>query len=81
MFRKFFYENSAPIEDLVSFVEISNILLARKIGITNTDQVVIVQNTNRYHNLPQEFKLLNLELERTDIFKEILDATLKERFG
>ena len=81
MFRKFFYENSAPIEDLVSFVEISNILLARKIGITNTDQVVIVQNTNRYHNLPQEFKLLNLELERTDIFKDILDATLKERFG
>ena len=81
MFRKFFYENSAPIEDLVSFVEISNILLARKIGITNTDQVVIVQNTNRYHNLPQEFKLLNLELERTDIFKDIMDATLKERFG
>ena len=37
MFRKFFYENSAPIEDLVSFVEISNILLARKIGITNNN--------------------------------------------
>ena len=28
-----------------------------------------------------EFKVLNLDLERSEPFKDILDATLKEKFG
>ena len=55
MFRKFFYENSAPIEDLASFVEIGSPLLARKIGLTAMDQVIVVQNANPYSMLPHEF--------------------------
>lgn len=37
MFRKFFYENSAPLEDMVSFVEILNPRLAAKVGLTGPD--------------------------------------------
>ena len=35
MFRKFFYENSSPIDDLMTFVEIeNNSKLAAKLGFT-----------------------------------------------
>lgn len=81
MFRKFFYENSAPIEDLMTFVEVTTPSLALKLGLSDVDQVVVVQNTNRYHTLPTEFKLVNLQLERSEPFKEILNSTLKERLG
>lgn len=81
MFRKFFYENSAPIEDLMTFVEVSSPNLALKLGLSDLDQVVVVQNTNRYHTLPKEFNLVNLALERSEPFKEILNSTLKERLG
>ena len=81
MFRKFFYENSAPLEDLVTFVEVTNSRLAQKLGLTGKDQIVVVQNTNRYNSLPKEFKLVNLELERSEPCKEVLDSTLQERLG
>jgi len=31
--------------------------------------------------LPNEFKLVNLELERSEHCKEVLDSALKERLG
>lgn len=34
MFRKFFYENSAPVEDLLTFVEVTSPRLAAKLGLT-----------------------------------------------
>lgn len=37
MFRKFFYENSAPIEDMVTFLEVTSPRLAVKLGLTGTD--------------------------------------------
>ena len=60
MFRKFFYENSAPIEDMLTFVEVTSPRLAKKLGIIGMDQVVVVQNVNRYSTLPVEFKVVNL---------------------
>ena len=69
LFRKFFYENSAPAEDMMSFVEITSPRLASKLGISGTDQIVVVQNANRYSTLPIEFKLVNLQMERTEPFK------------
>ena len=33
MFRKFFYENSAPIEDMLTFVEVTHSRLAWKLGL------------------------------------------------
>ena len=42
MFRKFFYENSAPVDDLITFVEVTSLRLAMKLGLKQTDQVVIV---------------------------------------
>lgn len=42
MFRKFFYENSAPLEDLVTFVEVTNSRLAQKLGLTGKDQITVV---------------------------------------
>jgi len=42
MFRKFFYENSAPLEDMVTFVEVSSARLASKLGLTAKDQIVVV---------------------------------------
>lgn len=37
IFRKFFYENLAPAEDLMTFVEINSVHLATKIGLRATD--------------------------------------------
>lgn len=81
MFRKFFYENSAPLEDMVTFVEISSPRLAAKIGLTSKDQVIVVQNTNKYSSLPTEFKLVNIELERSEPCHSVLDTTLNETIG
>ena len=78
LFRKFFYENSAAIEDLAIFVEITRPSIASKIGLTGADQICVVQNKNMYNKLKNgtDFKVLNLELERSEPFKEILDETL-----
>ena len=46
MLRKFFYENSAFVDDLAVFAEIGNGHLAAKVGITAPDQIVVVQNVN-----------------------------------
>ena len=83
MFRKFFYENSAPIEDMLTFVEVTNSRLAHKLGLKDKDQVVIVQNKNRYtsSSFPVDFKLVNLELQRSEPFTEILNETIKSRLG
>lgn len=40
--RKFFYENSEPVDDLVLFGEIDNPRIAQKIGLTNKDQIVFL---------------------------------------
>ena len=37
LFRKFFYENSSPADDLVTFVEVSNARLGEKLGLTSGD--------------------------------------------
>ena len=83
MFRKFFYENSAPIEDMLTFVEVTNFRLAHKLGLKDKDQVVIVQNKNRYSSssLPVDFKLVNLELQRSEPCADILNETIKSRLG
>jgi hypothetical protein len=44
--RKFFYENSANIEDLAIFAEIDSMTTARKIGITRPDEMVVLTNAN-----------------------------------
>ena len=83
LFRKFFYENSSSLDDVAHFVEITNQNIAKKVGITGKDQIVVVQNKNKYSKLEggQDCKLLNLELERTDAFKEITDETLNEKYA
>ena len=75
LFRKFFYENSSSLEDIAHFVEISNRNVAKKVGLTGKDQIIVVQNKNKYSTLEDavECKLLNLELERSEPFKEITD--------
>ena len=75
LFRKFFYENSSSLEDIAHFVEISNRNVAKKVGLTGKDQIIVVQNKNKYSKLEDavECKLLNLELERSEPFKEITD--------
>ena len=67
LFRKFFYENSAAIEDLAIFVEISNPSVAQKVGLTDSDQIVVVQNKNNYNSIKDgiDCKVINLELERS----------------
>ena len=83
LFRKAFYENSAAIEDLAIFVEVTNSNLARKVGLTGKDQIVVVQNQNKYSTIKDgvDFKLLNLQLERSAPCNAVLDATLKEKFA
>ena len=81
LFRKFFYENSAPAEDLLTFVEVTSPRLAVKLGLTGTDQIIVVQNTNRYSSLPVPFKLVNLEMERTEPFKELLQVELENKLS
>ena len=44
--RKFFYENSQPLEHLVMFAEITKQRIAEKVGLTARDQIVMVQNVN-----------------------------------
>ena len=67
LFRKFFYENSAAIEDLAIFVEISNPSVASKVGLTQADQIVVVQNKNKYNTIKDavDCKVINLNLERS----------------
>ena len=42
LFRKFFYENSSSLDDVAHFVEITNYNIAKKVGITGKDQIVVV---------------------------------------
>ena len=42
LFRKFFYENSASLDDVAHFIEITNYNIAKKVGITGKDQIVVV---------------------------------------
>jgi hypothetical protein len=84
--RKFFYENSQPIEDLVMFGEVTNRRIAEKIGLTGDDQIVLVQNENEFSTLPgkQSFQIMNLKLERTFPFKEFFadeESKFNERFS
>ena len=51
LFRKFFYENSSSLDDVTHFVEITNQNIAKKVGITGKDQIVVVQNKNKYSKL------------------------------
>ena len=40
--RKFFYENSGFVDDLAIFAELGNQDLAKKVGITQADQIAVV---------------------------------------
>ena len=42
MFRKFFYENSSPVDDVMTFVEIKSLGLALRMGLERFDQVIVV---------------------------------------
>jgi hypothetical protein len=62
LLRKFFYENSANIEDLAIFAEINNVTTARKVGINRPDEMVVIQNSNQFTSEEgnKEEKVLNL---------------------
>ena len=49
LFRKFFYENSSFIDSECVFVEITDLKVAEQcLGITGENQLIVVQNQNRY---------------------------------
>ena len=74
-----------PIEDMVSFVEIDGLGLARKLGIGADDQIVVVSNVNRYDGAQIKesnmFKLINLDLQKTEPCKDILNSELLQSLG
>ena len=51
LFRKFFYENSSSLEDVAIFVEVTNPNIAKKVGLSAKDQIIVVQNKNKYSSL------------------------------
>ena len=77
IFRKAFYENAALFQDSLVFVELHNFLVAKKIGITADDQCVIVQNKNEFSELPNKFKIVNLDMERTDPLTYLRDTNVQ----
>ena len=79
--RKFFYENSAPLEDLAVFCEIKNARIAKKVGIESKDQIVVVQNQNPFHELGNQFNILNLDLEKSEPIEFLTDQYIKDNLG
>lgn len=81
LFRKAFYENSQAFQDTIVFVEISNTRICRKVGLTSTDQIVIVQNKNPFSELPVKFNVLNLDLERTEPLAFLENNNINDKFA
>jgi len=80
IFRKAFYENGSMFTDSVVFAEISNARIAKKVGIESDDQIVVCQNKNEFSSLPHSFKVLNLEIERTQPIEDLLNSTISSKF-
>ena len=64
------------MDDLAVFAEISNRKLARKVGIENIDDLVVVQNVNDFGSMNKgvnfkdhTMKVLNLEIESKKLDK------------
>jgi len=51
--RKYFYENSQPVEDLIMFGEVTKPFVAKALnfGLESFDQILVVQNQNPYSSL------------------------------
>lgn len=63
LFRKFFIENGAYFEPQVEFIEITNILLARKFGIMEEGLLHYFTNQSDFITIKGELKtILNLKL-------------------
>ena len=76
IFRKAFYENGSLFSDMVIFAEISNPRIAKKVGLDQDDQIVVCHNKNEFSSLPNPFKVLNLEMERSGPFEDLLASTI-----
>jgi hypothetical protein len=61
---------------MVIFAEISNNRIAKKVGLESDDQIVVCHNKNEFSSLPHPFKILNLEMERSGPFENLLASTI-----
>lgn len=82
LFRKFFYENSSFIDSEVKFLEITNERVAARVGLDTLDKIMVVQNSNQFGPMKgcEEFKLMNLKLERV-FCNQLTYTALEKRYA
>jgi hypothetical protein len=67
---------------MIVFAEISNKSLARNIGLTTDEQIIVMHNQNLFTELPIKQDLYNLKVERTEPIESLtnIETRFKEYF-
>jgi hypothetical protein len=63
---------------MIVFAEISNKSLARNIGLTTDEQIIVMHNQNLFTELPIKQDLYNLKVERTEPIESL--TNIETRF-